>query len=147
MRKMKEINYEQRFLTAVSNKINVETDYTANYGGHRDYFVGYQFLKMNWKFVFVYKKYHEAEIFIESYERVFADKIQSVYDLYKDQIELLMGHELHLVPGTKNPVLLRLMIKLDYQNSELTLEDRVQEYVDIFKKFKCMLELIFKYSI
>jgi hypothetical protein len=84
---MKEVNYEHRFLTAVSNKINAETDYTANYGGQRDYFVGYQFLKMNWKFVFVYKKYHEAEFFIESYERVFADKIQSVYDLYKDQIE------------------------------------------------------------
>jgi hypothetical protein len=58
-----------------------------------------------------------------------------------------MGHKLHIVPGTKNPVLLRLMIKLDYQNSDLTIEERVQEYVDMFKKFKSMLELIFKYSI
>jgi hypothetical protein len=144
---MKELNDEQRFLTAVSNKINAETDYTANYGGQKDYFVGYQFLKMNWKFVFVYKKYHQTEFFIESYEGVYADKIQSVYELYKDQIEILMGHELHLVPGKKNSVLLRLMIKLDYQNSELTFEERVQEYVSNFKKFKSALELIFKYSI
>jgi hypothetical protein len=143
MRVLQEANYEQLFLQAVSNKINSETDYTASYGGSRDYFVGYQFLKMNWRFVFVYKKYHHAELFIESYQKEFADKIQSVFDLYKDNIELLVGHKLHLVPGSRNPILLRLMIILDYQDSELTRDERVQEYVDIFKKFKSSLELIF----
>jgi hypothetical protein len=144
MIKMQEKNYEQLFLQAVSNKINSETDYKANYGGIRDYFPGHQFLKRQWKFVFVYKKYHLAELFIESYEKELADKIESVFDLYKDNIEFLVGHKLYLVPGTNNQVLQRLMFKLDYQNSELTLEERVQEYVHIFKKFKSTLELIFK---
>ncbi|WP_216773606.1 hypothetical protein [Metabacillus halosaccharovorans] len=144
---MQEGNYEKIFLQEVANKINVETDYTANYGGNKDYFVGYQFLKKNWKFVVVYKRYHQAELFIESYDQTFVDKIQSVYDLYQNQIESLVGHKLHLVPGARNPVLLRLMIKLDYQDCTLTLEERVQEFVNIFKKFKCSLELIFKHSI
>lgn len=105
--------------------------------------MGYQYLKMNWRFVFVYINYHHAELFIESYQKELADKIQSVFDLYKDNIELLVGHKLHLVLGSRNPFLLRLMIKLDYQDSELTLDEKVQEYVDIFKKFKSSLELIF----
>ena len=140
-------NYEQIFLEAISNKINAETDYTANYSGDRDYLVGHQFLKKKWKFVFVYKKSHQADIFIESYEKELADKIQSIFELFKDQIEFLVGHKLHLVPGLRNPVLIRLMIKLDYQDSELTIEERVKDYVHIFKKFKSSLELIFKYSI
>lgn len=145
MRILQQASYEQLFLKAVSNKINAETDYTANYGDSRNYFVGYQFLKMNWRFVFVYKKDHHAELFIESYQKEFADKIQSVFDLHKDNIELLVGHKLHLVPGSKNKVLVRLMIKLDYQGSELTLDERVQEYVEVFKKFKSSLELIFSH--
>ncbi|QTN00303.1 hypothetical protein ERJ70_13945 [Sediminibacillus dalangtanensis] len=144
---MQEKKYEQLFLQAVSNKVNIETDYTANYGGSRDYFVGYQFLNKNWKFVFVYKKYHCAELFIESYQKEFADKIQSVYDLYKDNIELLVGHKLRLVRGSRNPDLLRLMIKLDYQDSTLPLDERVKEYMSIFKRFKSSLELIFKFSL
>ncbi|GGM40600.1 hypothetical protein GCM10011351_28500 [Paraliobacillus quinghaiensis] len=143
---MREEKYVKLFLKAVSNKINAETDYTANYNGSRDYFVGYQFLKMNWRFVFVYKKYHHAELFIESYQTEFADKIQSVFDLYKANIELLVGHKLHIVPGLKNRSLIRLMIKLDYQDSELSLDERVEEYVGIFKKFKSSLELLFKFS-
>jgi hypothetical protein len=122
------------FLQEVANFINTNTDYTARYGGKRDYFKGHRFLGTKCNFVFVYKKDRTASMFIESYKKEGTSLIQSIADSYTEELKELLGCEIELLRGSKNAELYRLVAKPTFTD-EQSLEDYLNQYTNTFVKY------------
>lgn len=122
------------FLQEVANFINNNTEYTARYGGKRDYFKGHRFLGRKWNFVFVYKKDRTASMFVESYKKDETDLIHSLAERYTDELEDLLGCEIELSQGSKNTDLYRLAAKLNF-SEDLTFEECLSQYTNTFVKY------------
>ncbi|GGA91725.1 endonuclease NucS domain-containing protein [Ornithinibacillus halotolerans] len=128
------------FLQGVSSFINSQTDYTANYGGKRDYFVGHQFLNMPWRFVFAYKKKENtASMFIESYNPEIAQLIKEIGENYHSNLEKLLGCDISLTPGSRNKDLMRLTATLNLENYQ-SIEECLEKFNSTFVKFKKFLK-------
>ncbi len=122
------------FLQKVDSFINNRTDYTARYGGKRDYFKGHRFLNRKWNFVFVYKKDRTASIFVESYKKQETDLIRSIAEKYSEELAKLLGYEIELSQGSKNTDLYRLAVKFKFKPDQ-DVEDRLRQYTETFIKF------------
>ncbi|UAT32233.1 hypothetical protein K7T73_08505 [Bacillus badius] len=122
------------FLQEVANFINNHTDYTARYGGKRDYFKGHRFLGKKWNFVFVYKKDHAASMFVESYKKQETDLIRSIAERYTDELKMLLGCEIELSQGSKNTDLYRLAAKFKFAEKQ-DIEECLKQYTETFVKF------------
>lgn len=122
------------FLHEVSNFINNNTDYTARYGGKRDYFKGHSLLGKKWNFVFTYKKDRTASMFVESYKKPETDLIRSLGGNYTDELKILLGCEVELSQGSKNSDLYRLAAKFQFTEDQ-SYEDCLNQYQEMFVKF------------
>ncbi|CAM4409709.1 MmcB family DNA repair protein [Bacillus manliponensis] len=128
------------FLQEISDFINTKTDYTARYGGKRDYFGGHQFLNIPWKFIFTYKKKdNSASMFIESYKQQGTELIRNIADNKLEVLQNLLGYEVELIRGTKNIDLYKLVVKITFEENQL-FEERVNQYTNTFVKYKEFLE-------
>ncbi|NRG27407.1 DUF91 domain-containing protein [Bacillus circulans] len=127
------------FLQEVSNFINNNTDYTARYGGKRDYFKGHSFLGKKWNFVFVYKKDRSASMFVESYNKQETDLIRLLAERYSDELKVLLGCDIELSQGSKNTNLYRLAAKFNF-DKEKTIDECLAEYNETFVKFYTFLK-------
>jgi hypothetical protein len=128
------------FLQGVSDFISNQTDYTAHFGGKRDYFIGHQFLNKPWRFVFVYKKKdNAASMFIESYKPDIADYIKKTGEENLERLTEILGCHVELVPGSKNRNLMRLVAKIQFDEQQ-NLEECLELYNRTFVKFKNFLE-------
>ncbi|WP_203361572.1 hypothetical protein [Bacillus sp. REN10] len=133
-RKIKVDEDVSSFLQGVANFINNQTDYTARYGGKRDYFKGHRFLGKKWNFVFVYKKDHTASMFVESYKKQETDLIRSIAERYTDELKTLLGCEIELSQGSKNTDLYRLAAKFNFVEKQ-DIEECLKQYTETFVKF------------
>ncbi|MGM7634472.1 hypothetical protein [Bacillus sp. Hm123] len=122
------------FLQEVANFINNHTDYTARYGGQRDYFKGHRFLGKKWNFVFVYKKDRTASMFVESYKKQETDLIRSIAERYTDELQTLLRCEIELSQGSKNTDLYRLAAKFTFSEKQ-AIEECLKQYNETFVKF------------
>ena len=122
------------FLKAVQGAINEKTSYICSYSGTKNYFVGRQFLEKPWKFVFGYKEDGNASITLESNVLEGTDQIKYIAENYLEPLKQTLGVPIELREGTRNRDWLRLVadIKLD---KELLLEERVEQYTNIFIKY------------
>ncbi|MED1585558.1 endonuclease NucS [Bacillus pacificus] len=128
------------FLQEVSDFINTGTDYTARYGGKRDYFGGHQFLNLPWKFVFTYKKKdNSASMFIESDKPQGAELIRKIADNKLETLANLLGCHVELIRGTKNIELYKLVVKIKFDENQ-SFEECVSQYTNTFVKYKQFLE-------
>ncbi|MGG1417539.1 hypothetical protein ABE220_01425 [Bacillus subtilis] len=122
------------FLQEVDKFINNHTDYTAKYGGKRDYFKGHRFLGKKWNFVFVYKKDRTASMFVESYKKHETDLIRSLAEQYTEELKTLLGCEVELSQGSKNTDLYRLAAKFAF-STDMPLNQCLSLYTSTFVKF------------
>lgn len=122
------------FLQEVANFINTNTDYTARYGGKRDYFKGHRFLSKKWNFVFSYKKDRTASMSIESYKKEGTDLIQSIAASYTEELKALLGCDVELLRGSKNTDWYRFVAKLTFSDDQ-SLDDCLSQYTDTFVKY------------
>ncbi|MEH7082783.1 hypothetical protein V7139_08615 [Neobacillus drentensis] len=122
------------FLQDVANFINNHTDYTARYGGKRDYFKGHRFLGKKWNFVFVYKKDRTASLFVESYKKQETDFIRSLAEKYTDELKTLLGCEVELSQGSKNTDLYRLAAKLTF-TEDMSFDECLSQFTNTFVKY------------
>lgn len=128
------------FLQEVSNFINTQTDYTARYGGKKDYFVGRQFLNIPWKFVFVYKKKdNTASMFIESDKPQGVELIKKIAENKLGILKDLLGCHVELIRGVKNTELYKLVVKITFSQHQ-SLEDCINQYTNTFVKYKQFLQ-------
>jgi len=128
------------FLQEVSNFINTQTDYTARYGGKRDYFSGRQFLNIPWKFVFVYKKKdNTALILIESNKTQGMELIKKIADNKLEILKDVLGCHVEFIRGGKVRVLYKLVVEIMF-NENQSFEDCISQYTNTFVKFKQFLE-------
>jgi len=127
------------FLQEVSNFINTNTEYTARYGGKRDYFVGHQFLNIPWKFVFVYKKDRTASVFIESYKREGTELIQSIAANHLEELKELLGCEVELMRGARNTELYKLVVKMSFTESQ-SFDESIIQFTNTFVKYQQFLK-------
>lgn len=122
------------FLQEVATSINNNTDYTARYGGKRDYFKGHRFLGKKWNFVFFYKKDRTASMFVESYRKLETDLIRSIAERFTDELETMLGCEIELSQGSKNTDLYRLAAKFIFSEDQ-SYEECLKKYTDTFVKY------------
>jgi len=128
------------FLQEVSNFINSQTNYTARYGGKRDYFSGHQFLNIPWKFVFIYKKKdNSASMLIESDKPQGVEVIKKIADNKLEILKDVLGCHVELIRGVKNTELYKLVAKIMF-NEKQSFEDCINQYTNTFVKFKQFLE-------
>ncbi|KKB37811.1 PDDEXK family nuclease [Bacillus thermotolerans] len=139
-RKVNIDNKVSAFLQEVSGFINTQTNYTAHYGGKRDYFLGRQFLNLPWKFVFAYKaKNDTAVMFIESEK---PQAVELMKEIAGSQIGVLretLGYEVELIRGVKNKDLYKLVVRIIFDEDQ-SLEERIRIYTGTFVKYKQFLE-------
>jgi hypothetical protein len=128
------------FLQEISDFINTRTDYTAHYGGKRDYFGGHQFLNIPWKFVFTYKKKdNSASMFIESDKPQGTELIRKIADNKLETLTNLLGCHVELIRGIKNIELYKLVVKIKFDENQ-SFEECVSQYTNTFVKYKQFLE-------
>ncbi|MFK4167302.1 hypothetical protein ACI2LM_13740 [Paenibacillus lautus] len=128
------------FLQEVSNFVNSQTNYSANYGGKRDYFGGRQFLNKPWNFVFTYKqKDSTAAMFIESEKPQGVELIKTIAEQKIAVLRELLRCEVELVQGVKNLELYKLVVKLKFNDTQ-TFDERISHYNETFVKLKRFLE-------
>ncbi|PAK42645.1 endonuclease NucS domain-containing protein [Peribacillus simplex] len=133
------------FLQEISNFVNTKTEYTARYGGKRDYFVGHQFLNIPWKFVFVYKKDRTASVFIESYKKEGTDLIRSIASNHLEELRVLLGCEVELIRGSRNTDLYKLVAKLTFSEHQ-SFDECVSQYTNTFVKYQQFLKAKVRHS-
>ncbi|MFY2158278.1 hypothetical protein ACOSZF_22040 [Cytobacillus firmus] len=127
------------FLQEVSNFINTQTDYTARYGGKRDYFLGHQFLNIPWKFVFGYKKDNTASMFIESYKPQGIELIKKIGNNKLEELTEVLGYQVELLQGSRNTELYKLVVKITFKENQ-SFEECIGQYTNTFVKYKQFLE-------
>ncbi|HAM79235.1 hypothetical protein [Ornithinibacillus bavariensis] len=122
------------FLQAVEESITTQTNYSGRYGGQRNYFKGHKLLGIPWHFVFSYKKDGTALISLESSVSEGTKIIKYIKEKHFEQLKETLGIPIELSEGVKNKDWLRLIAKLNLEVS-LPLEERVQEYINVFVKY------------
>ncbi|MGD6803937.1 hypothetical protein [Rossellomorea aquimaris] len=135
-------NDVREFLQSVSNFINKKTDYSAKYGGNRDYFKGHKFHNLPWRFVFAYKKKDgQGLMLIESDKDPAVEVIRHIVEKHLQTFSEVLGSEVELVRGVKNTKLYKLVVKIEFPESQ-PLEERINIFNDTFVKYKSYLETV-----
>lgn len=123
-----------KFLQEVANFVNINTEYTAKYGGKRKYFKGHSLLGRKLNFVFSYKKDDTGSIFIESHKKEGTDLIQYIAENYLEELRKTLNCEVELTIGSKNTDWYRLIAKVNFTENQ-TFEDRLKQYTDTFVQY------------
>ncbi|WP_042147848.1 hypothetical protein [Paucisalibacillus sp. EB02] len=91
-------------------------------------------LGIPWHFVFSYKKDGTAAISLESSISEGTKIIKYIGEQHFEQLKEALGIPIELSEGVKNKDWLRLIAKLQLE-VRLPLEERVQEYINVFVKY------------
>lgn len=123
-----------KFLKAAQQTIAAKTSYASKYSEDRKYFVGPQLLGLRCKFVCGYKEDGTAAISLESNVPEGTEKIKYIAEHYRDQLEQHIGNPIELREGKKNKNWFRLIVEMKL-DTNVPIEQRVQQYTDLFKKY------------
>jgi hypothetical protein len=129
-RKINVDNDISSFLQEISNFVNMNTDYTAHYGGKRAYFKGHTFLGKKWNFVFGCKR-RIPYISLESYHKDGTDLIQDIAAKHIEQLRTSLGCEVELTKGSKNEEWYRLIANLPF-NENQSMDESISQYTNTF---------------